>query len=349
MNMGLSSQDEANPAEKRRQGGGTDLSEARRGWLIFWLSLGLLLLTVVGWVVMHTVTGKWVGPDSATVFGKAPWQWVDWIVVALAGSFLYVLVSSAHWLIQSKPNFKPFSAWYLATVVKGPILALVILLFLTGVKVEVSGLALDFTKLGPAILLVAAFLLGFYGTVAREQLNQIAKAVFPKAYGTAEEQFNIVPGKVRVGPGMSVALKTSPYTEVTWKVVGGGSIVDGLYTAPQADAGQAGQVIQVVAVPKDPNISAAVATVTLTAMVINGLDKVAYRALAQYQAAPEPVGGVDWSFVPPIPGAAISEAGIFTAPTQAEAEKAGARGVTIVATGKTKATVGGTLDVRFTL
>jgi hypothetical protein len=345
--MQLSLGEEEDPAGQRGQRGGTDPSERRRGWLIFWLSLGLLLLTVVGWVVMHTVTGKWVGPDSDTGFGKAPWQWVDWIVVALAGSFLYVVVSIAHWLIQPQARFKAFSAWYLATVIKGPILALVILLFLTGVKVEVSGLALDFTKLGPAILLVIAFLLGFYGTVAREQLNQVAKAVFPKAYGVAEEQFSIVPGKARVGPGMSVALKTSPYTEVTWKVVGGGSIVDGLYTAPQADQGQAGQEIQVVAVPKDPNIAAAVTTVTLTTMAIDGPVKVAYKAVVQYQAAPEPSGGIDWSFVPQIPGAAISKAGIFTAPTQAEAVQAGAQGVTIVATGKTQPTIGGTLDVRF--
>jgi hypothetical protein len=130
-------------------------------------------------------------------------------------------------------------------------------------------------------------------------------------------------------------------------VVGGGSIVDGLYTAPQADQGQAGQEIQVVAVPKDPNIAAAVTTVTLTTMAIDGPVKVAYKAVVQYQAAPEPSGGIDWSFVPQIPGAAISKAGIFTAPTQAEAVQAGAQGVTIVATGKTQPTIGGTLDVRF--
>jgi hypothetical protein len=333
------------PPGQKDPGARRGLSEKGAGWLILLTCLILLLVTIAVWTSIHTEAGKWLSLDTPA-FSKPPWQWVDWLLVSLAGALLYVLVNAGTFLIQPRPRFKAFTGWYIATLVKSPILALMILIFLTGVSVEISGLTLNFQDMKSPLLLVIAFVLGFYGSVAREQLNQIVKTLFPKAYGIAEQEFRIVPAAAKVVFGKSVQLRTSPPTEVTWQAPSAGKILDGEYTAPKADEAQSGQIVQITAVPKDPNIPRAIARVTLLPFEVVGASKIAYTASERYQVAPEPQGGVAWSVSPELPGAGISDDGVYTAPDKAAAEEAKATKVKITATGAAKKDDIATLEVQ---
>jgi len=316
--------------------------KARARALMIGFGLGFLI-AAAGWFLMHLgIPPSWVGP-GAGVFKAPPLLWVDWLLIALVGVLLYVLSSAAYWYTKRQRRFVDFTPWYLSTILKGPIVAFVILLFLTKLQVKLSGIDLDFGKLDANVLIVAAFVLGFYSRVAREQLNQIVKALFGKAYSVAEEAFSIVPANATVVFGGSVQLRTSAAVDVTW-LASAGQMQDGLYTAPSAEA-VSGQVVQITAVPKDPNIPRAVAQVTLVAFEIVGKTQIGYEASATYQVKPAPDSGVTWSVAPTLVGASISDEGVYTAPSKAVAEAAKVRKVIISATEKEKAENSAKLEV----
>jgi hypothetical protein len=346
---------QANEGKKPEEGkkpGHSD--QIRRAKWLFGIILVFFLFLLFGWVAMHLHPEQWwppkmqwVGPDDEA-YKKPPWQWFDWLLSSLIGVLLYALVNVAYWYHEKRPRFIEFTPWYISTVLKGPIMAFIIMLFVTSVSLEVSGLTVDFKKLGPNVLLVAAFVLGFYSRVAREQLNLIVKALFAKAYSKAEELFNIVPRRAQVRFGQSVLFRTSPATEVTW-LASAGKIENGTYTAPKMgeEDAKSGQVVQITAVPKDPNVPRATAQVTLVPFEIVGKAKIAYKAAESYQLAPEQAGGVTWSVSPEISGSSIDEQGVYKAPTQQAVKEAGVEKVTITATSKTAAEDFATLDVYF--
>lgn len=320
-------------------------AELRQGQVLFIVILIALVVVVAWWTALHlerklltdneTNVIRWVAP-----FNKPPWQWVDWMLTALAGALLYALSNVAAWYHRAKPRFIRFTPWYVSTILKGPLVALIILLFLTSVDVDIAGLSLDFTNLGVNVLLVAAFVLGFYNRVAREQLNLIVKALFGKAYGRAEEVFGIVPGNVQLVFGQSQQFKTEPVTPVTW-LASAGNIVDGLYTAPKTPDAKPGQEVQITAVPEDANIPRAVAKVILRPFEIQGRTNIAYEAKEKYQATTqEPV---NWSVSPVLPGAEMKADGEFHAPPKGKAGEI--KKVTITATNRKDPAQLATLEV----
>jgi len=339
-------------------------------WLMPTLLL-LVLASLVGWVLLHLLVpappvetaqpvgtpqpaataqavetppppkagAKWTGP-----YQQPPLQWLDWLLISLCGVLLYLLASAAYYRVRGNTRFSDFAWWYVATIVKGPIVAFIILLFLTQVSVDITGLSIDLTKPDTAtVLLVVAFILGFYSRVAREQLNQIVKALFPKAYGIAEEQFNIVPGKANVQFGQTAQFGTSKAVEVIWLTSTGKIDDKGLFTAPSATEAHAGDAIRITAVPKDPNVPTASALATLVAFSIVGKDKLLYGAEETYQTSPAPEEGVTWSVTPKLRGAAITDKGIYKAPPAPES--AVKEKVAITATCKTNPLNLATLEV----
>jgi hypothetical protein len=327
--------------------------EMRRARWLFGIFAGALLLMVAWWILIHlrrvptpdSRLGplKWAGP-----YGDPPWQWFDWLLSSLIGVLLYALVNVAYWYHQKHPRFVAFTPWYISTILKGPIVAFIIMLFVTSVSLEISGLDIDLTAIGANALLVAAFVLGFYSRVAREQLNLIVKALFSKAYSRAEEVFSIAPQEAQVRFGQSVVFRTVPATDVTW-LASVGKIENGTYTAPKAgDAdAQSGQIVQITAVPEDPDVPRATAQVTLVPFEIVGKDRIAYEATESYQVAPEQADGVNWSAAPEISGASIDDKGVYKAPTKQAAKEAEADKVTITATSKARAEDSATLEVFF--
>lgn len=282
--------------------------EKERGLLLFWSILIGLIIVVVIWIIYRiTLINSGVT--------KQDWhEWIDWILFGFAGAMLYALVSVAHWYQRQAPRFRDFTLWYLSTIIKGPILAFIILLFLTTVNIEVAGINVDFTELSETALLVAAFLLGFYNRVARETLNQITKSLFGKAYGQAEEQFSITPGTAQVVFAKTFSFKLSRATDVTW-LASLGKIDDaGLYTAPAQGDFKSGQIEQITAVPKDANIPRAIAVVTLRTFEIKGQKNLKYGNKSTYTV--DTGDPVTWSSSI----GEITDAGEFTAPSKEDAQ-----------------------------
>lgn len=251
----------------------TEQQTQRARFLFIGLFSGLLL-TITSWILLHGglwwANGRWLDPFTTTSN-----QWLDWILVSLIGVLLYLLTTASRWyrtlLTAQETNlqeqkeeeramFVEMTPWYITTLIKGPFIVLVIIIFLTNVSLDISGLTVDFTQLSPEALLVVAFVLGFYSRVAREQLNMIVKTLFSKAYSKAEEAFTIIPHVKDIASGQTVQFKTSYPLEVTW-LASAGQIENGVYTAP--DGMKAGQEVQITAVPKDANIPRATAKVTL--------------------------------------------------------------------------------------
>ena len=294
-----------------------------------------------------------------------PLQWLDWMLASLAGVLLYIMANVANYYqssIRSKKyrsgrakDFIAFTPWYISTIIKAPVIALVVLVFLTNLNIEIAGLTLDFTSLNPALLLMIAFVLGFYSRVARKQLDHIVKSIFGKAYSEAEEAFTLIPSKATVLFGKTQKFSTSPYTDVTW-VATAGTIQDGVYTAP-TDPREAvpNKNVLITAVPTDPNIPRSTATVTMLPFNITGDKEITYGETKTYQVDPDQKpddpndAGVSWSAAPDVQGAAVKEEKgslVYTAPTKEKAEAAGVEVITITAKNKEHADWQMSLEVK---
>ena len=335
---------------------------------LFIVSMGILISNHLSYLCLEKSLVETVKDIGAAIKSKQdmvpvffakcrypPLQWLDWFLASLAGVLLYILTNIAyHYQKASRyykydtgqePNFIAFTPWYISTIVKAPVIAFVVLIFLTNLNIEIAGLTLNFSELNAALLLVIAFVLGFYSRVARTQLDQIVKTIFNKAYSQAEEEFVLVPRSATVVFGQSQKFNTSPYTDVTW-VSSAGTIEDGLYIAPADQDKDAvpNRVINIAAVPKDPNIPRASATVTLVPFKISGDNKIDYGEMKTYQVEPDQDPGndddtgVSWTVLPEIEGAVVNviKGNLeYTAPQTGK--KAPAKSITITAKSKQKA------------
>lgn len=297
---------------------------------------------------------------SAKIFGaceEPPGQWLDWFLASVIGVLTYMMIPIYEWYRSEKAMFIEYTPWYISTPLKAPVLAFVVLIFLTNLDIKIAGLELDFTQLNAPLLLMIAFVLGFFSRVTREQLNQIVKSIFSKAYSKAEQKFLIEPASATVVFGQSAKFYTSPYTDVTW-VANVGTIEDGLYVAPAADDKDAvpDRVVNIVAVPKDENIERNNALVTLIPFKISGDEQITYGEKRVYQVDPDqdPAkaddSGVNWSVAPVITGAKVDliKGNLeYTAPSRAEADAAKVNKVLITAVHKVHAERQMSLEVNF--
>lgn len=304
--------------------------EKQRGRLLFVTLLAALLLVLLLWIRGHT---QWstasAGPATAAWIDLAsgpPGQWLDWSAASLIGALLYALTTIGSWYFKPTARFRDFTLWYISTIIKGPIIAVIILLFLTSVSIEIAGLDIDFTQLSPPVLLVAAFTLGFYNRVARAQLDQIVKSLFGRAFGATEETFAITPGKTVCAAGETVQFQTRPQTDVVW-LASAGQITDGRFTAPSNLDGVPEMNVVITAVPTNQNIPRATAQVTVQSFRIHGPATLRPGAQVLCKVSPETTGSVTWSVLPADAGAAIDETGLLTS-----AASAGPADLTVTAT-----------------
>jgi len=273
------------------------------------------------------------------------WQWVprqgalsyvDWLLASLAGGCVYALANVARFLPKIKTeeaHFRAFTGWYASTVLRGCIIALVVLWLLTNLDLTIGegsevGLNLDVENVPEIALTAAAFILGFYGRVARAQLDEVTRFLFRRAWLKANEQFEVVPRKIKVVFGKQFQFRTDPIASVAWSAGKGTIDGAGLYTAPQSSEATAGTNVLIrAALQLDPSLSS-VATVTLVPFrVVAQKSYMAYGTSQQMSVDGAPEEGVSWECsLGKMDGLA------YIAPTKEEAETAGVSEVTITAT-----------------
>ncbi|MFN2219588.1 MAG: hypothetical protein ACK2UA_13350 [Anaerolineae bacterium] len=214
---------------------------------------------------------------------------------------MYALSNIATYLPKvetEEANFRAYTGWYVSTVLRSCIIAMVVLWLLTTLNLEVgSGLGVDFKKMPPIVLTGTAFILGFYGRVARAQLDEIVRFLFRRAWLLAKERFGVVPQAGKVVFGKQQQFKVDPPADVTWSAGMGTIDAAGLYTAPPRSdaAGPGTRVLIRASLQGEPSISS-VATVTLVPFkLIAEKSEMVYGESQQLSVDSMPPEGVELS------------------------------------------------------
>jgi len=244
-----------------------------RAYLLFKWLVGIL---VVGILLLLAIQYHWFGwfPDRKPA-AYDPIDPLTWALAALIGASLYLMGQIATYFpkINEKPDpdnqndFVRSTYWYATTLLRAPVLTVVIMWLLMNLTVglgeatggnsnpagEGLGLSLDFSKFPDIVNLGIAFILGFYGRVARKQLDVIAKYLFTKAWALAELGFDItVPDDLLLGE--THTFKTEPKMDVVWSANPGSMGADsGVYTAPSKFEGDARQVVILAYLRSEPS------------------------------------------------------------------------------------------------
>ena len=261
-------------------------AEHKRGITLLRIFAVLFLIVLFLWVWYHQpgmFSRKWtwsfpalaIDEKSKTItdatLGPAI---IDWMLAALAGALLYALTNVARYLpkVQRRSaQFRAFTGWYFVNLLSGGIIAVIVLLLLTNLSVTLGegAVTLDFAKMPAALLTGAAFILGFYGHVAKAQLDEIASTLFRRAWLVAEGRFHIAPVAVKVIFGKQQQFKASPPADVSWTAERGTIDGTGLYTAPQrSDTVTPGSRIQIRAALQADSTITDVASATLVPFIL---------------------------------------------------------------------------------
>jgi len=143
--------------------------------------------------------------------------WLEWLLVSLIGVCAYLLWNVAIWHSRPNADYIAFRPWYQATAARGPVIALVVMIALTNINFQVSipetqdtageeiavvmeegehdttpqstlDFGINFGEASDAVLLVSAFILGFYSRLANDVLGRIARFIFKDIYEETYKQ-----------------------------------------------------------------------------------------------------------------------------------------------------------------
>jgi hypothetical protein len=142
-------------------------------------------------------------------------DWIEWLLVSLMGVSAYLLFNIAIWYRREDANFLAYRPWYRSTAAKGPIIALVVMIALTNISFQMAtpnqqalgvetseetpddtaleadvkqdadsifNFGINFADADDNVLLITAFILGFYSRLANDVLAGIAKFLFKGIY-----------------------------------------------------------------------------------------------------------------------------------------------------------------------
>ena len=163
------------------------------------------------------------------------WRWLELAFWAWIGALLYLLSNIAsYWRVGRYLEFLP---WYLATLVRAPIVALLVLAFITSVDAQVFGIQIALSEAPIELLIFLAAVLGYFGNVAFEQLKMLVEKIFPTAAARSlpYRKLSISPDSAKLAPGETKQFKALPDRDVIWNWEPhdlGALSQSGEYTAP---------------------------------------------------------------------------------------------------------------------
>ena len=143
--------------------------------------------------------------------------WFEWLLVSLMGVSAYLLWNIAIWNLRPHADFVAYRSWYRAAAARGPVIAFVVLIALTNIDFRLSlpasqvseteearatvetadqpteeastfDLGINFGEASENVLLVSAFILGFYSRLANDVLGRIARFIFKEIYDETYKQ-----------------------------------------------------------------------------------------------------------------------------------------------------------------
>lgn len=187
---------------------------------------------------------------------------LKWVLASLIGASLYLLGQIANFYpkINEKPDpdnqndFVNSIYWYISTLLRAPILTVVIMWLLTNLTINMGtppeaasgttpgtspsdalGIAVNFAKFPDLVQIGIAFILGFYARVARKQLDIITQYLFTRAWAMAQMGFDLAATSPEVLLLKETYIfKTDPMMDVVWTATTGTMEADtGTYKAPE--------------------------------------------------------------------------------------------------------------------
>ncbi len=238
------------------------------------LFISLTVVFIVCLVFLLGVENKWL--PWVLALDTKEYKTLDplkWALASLIGAVLYLFSQIANFYpkINEKPDadnqndFVKSTYWYISTLLRAPILAVVIMWLLTNLSIDLGeasstdgiGVAVDFSKFPGIVNIGIAFILGFYGRVARKQLDIIAKYLFTRAWALAEMGFDIstaTPDVILLKD--TYTFKTDPVMDVVWTSNIGTMEADtGTYKAPEDAANHDKEVIIRAHLSSEPSVT----------------------------------------------------------------------------------------------
>lgn len=238
-----------------------------------------ILILLIVWLILLVVFIVIYGIDSDPKWA----EYLQWIFASLIGASSYLLWNVAYWHQKirlddkkGRADFFKYSLWYASTMVRAPILTIVLMWILTKTKIELGAgtdsINLDFTKLNPYIAIGITFILGYYGRVALSQLDIITKTFFPKAWAMAVQGFEVTAPKILLLKE-KFTFTTDPPSDVVWSATPVGSMEadTGIYTAPEDSANENKEVIIRASLKNEPSVTG-YKKLTLKTLKIDGKD-----------------------------------------------------------------------------
>lgn len=280
------------------------------------------------------------------------WRWVELAFWCIFGTLIFLLAEIRRWyprIGDAGCSFIEFTPWYVINLVRGPIIAILILVFLTSVQGEILGVKISFTEAPFTLLVFLAGVLGYFSREARDQLEILVERVFPEAWNRARGGLNILPDTLTLALGETTAFTVEPDQDVVWShhpAEMGEMSADGTFTATKEEK-FADQSVTILAEWARNRKKYATARVTLTS---SGLRIKPPNPEVQFgqeqQFTVEPGVPVTWSVEKDV--GEISESGLYTAPKKGELEEAQpGKAVIIKAVRRDVKTVSATTTVTF--
>jgi hypothetical protein len=177
-----------------------------------------------------------------------PLQWYDWFLwalIGLAASLLIEIGRHTRLIFEGEGDFLGETPWYWAQLTTGPLIAFAILLMFTHIDLDLltgdeaaAAVEVNLHRYPIDLLIVPAFLLGFYSRVAREILDQLMRAIFRSAwravYGGSEFKIAIRDrnGDDEIDSDSKVVFETRPQTPVVWSASAGTINAAGVFEPP---------------------------------------------------------------------------------------------------------------------
>ncbi len=278
------------------------------------------------------------------------WRWLELGFWGVIGTLVFLLSEIRRWydrIGESGCSFIKFTPWYVINLVRGPIVATLILVALTSIEGQVLGVSVSFTEAPFTLLVFLAGVLGYFSREARDQLEILVERAFPEAWARTRGGLSVLPKTLSLALGEAKRFTVEPDQDVVWShtpAEKGTMSADGTFTAP-ADQQFKGDRIKILATSvRDPDRYAG-ATVTLTSPVlrikpVNPSAK--FEQQVQFQVDPDVA--VNWSVEGSL--GKISAKGVYTAPKKGEPAEAqpGAQ-VKVTATKQDDKTVSATTTV----
>lgn len=328
-----------------------------RAWIIIGLAVVVLLASLIAYGLAHcwmlaglTVFAQGCVWYPVTTASSMSQRALDWGLWSLIGTMLFTLQEAAGFYrqlprgtaqapaasLEGQPAFDAYWPWYVATLLRGPIIAVMLMLLLSSAASSLFGATptdgvpgLNTSGLDSRVAVALACILGYYHRVARNLLDGLVKRIFTGSWNDANLRFVIKPEAVEAALGESIALETSPRTDVEWTASQGVISATGVYTAPDK-SGSAGETVIITAKPPNAAHQARSLTVPLVPYRIIGPDAIRLldvETSVQFRMSPV-LAGTSWMIAPGTDGHINSTTGLYTASCR---QKRTATTVTVIA------------------